>query len=178
MLFIAMVKSFVVKHMPIKKYKHIQAKSLIELMIYCMLVIIISTYGSYNYVNNKAKHTDLLKLKKLQHALYLTRSEAITQHSKVQLCPSLNMHTCSQDWTNDLIIFTEDQNNNNNLKILHHLQLKLTDLSLKFFGNPRTQTITFLPNGLTNNNGNFCINNYCLYINKAGKIYIKYTKPT
>jgi type IV fimbrial biogenesis protein FimT len=171
-----MVKSFVVKHMLIKKNKPIkytQAISLIQLMIFSSIVIIISIFGFYNYFNNTVNHKNLLKLKKLQQALYLTRSEAIKERTKVHLCPSLNLQTCSQDWTNDLIIFIENQNNNTNLKVLHHLQLNFTDPTLKFFGNQKTQIITFLPNGLTNNNGNFCISNYCLYINKAGKIYIK-----
>ena len=178
MLSIKMVKFFAVRHMQIKEIKYIkiiQAKSLITLMIYFVIVIIISTFSFSNYFTNNTKnHKNFLNLKKLQQALLLARSEAIKQRTKVQLCPSFNLHVCSQDWTNDLIIFIEDQHNHSESKILHHLQLKFTDHSLKFSGNQKTQIITFLPNGLTNNNGNFCIKNYhCLYINRAGKVYIK-----
>lgn len=160
----------------IKNHSTIKAISLIELLIYCTLIIIfsLSNYNNFTYFKQQQKIT---KLKKLQHALHLAHYEAINKRTKVQLCPSYDLLHCSQNWSNDVIIFIEE--NNNHINILHHLQLKFAESSLRFFDNQNTQIITFLPNGLTNNNGNFCINDpeqHCLYINKAGKTYI--TKNT
>ncbi len=165
--------------MPTKIDQHkYTAKSLIELLLYCMLVISISTIGFYNYINKTNDYKNFLKLKKLQQTIYLARSEAINNYAKVKLCPSHNMHTCSQDWTKYLIIFIDkSEQGSNNQQILHQIQLQFSDplLRFNFFGNQQNQIITFLPNGLTNNNGHFCINDskqHCLYLNKAGKIYI------
>lgn len=162
------MKVFVVEPMQSRKSTNISGRTLTELLVCCTLIILLLT-GFYNYFSNTNHETqkNLLKLKKLQQALYLARSEAINQHAKVGVCPSYNLKTCTENWTNDLIIFTED-------RILHHIQLKFTDPLFKFFGNQKNQIIFFLPNGLTHNNGRFCINNQenCLYINKAGKVYI------
>ena len=144
-----------------------QAKSLIELLLYCILVICSLLCGLNHYFNKPQEYNDFLKLQKLGDALNLARSEAISKNIKVSVCPSYDLLICSSRWSNDLIIF-------NDLTILHHIQLNFSDKTVQFRGNQQTQKITFFSNGLTSNNGNFCVNKgqHCLYINKAGKVYI------
>lgn len=156
----------------------IQAKSLIELIIiFFIITILITAFWFYNGFDKKISDKNFLKLKQLQYILHLARSEAIRLRTKVYLCPSNNRQTCYYNWTSGIMIFLQ---NRDTIQVLHYSSMMFMDpmLRFKFFGNQQDQKITFLPNGLTINNGHFCTDNglHCLYINQAGKIYIKTKK--
>lgn len=163
-----MASRFVVRSMLSTQYSNRYNNSLsillMELLVYIVLIIVSVILAANYYFNNPQKHKDFLALQKLGDALNLARSIAIKTNNKISICPSCDLHTCNDKWTNDLIIF-------NDLVVLHHIRLQFSVGTLKFFGKQKTNMINFLPSGLTNNNGNFCIENNCLYINKAGKIY-------
>lgn len=177
MQFIAMASRFVVWSMLSTKYNNvcnfnnfnsicgILGILLIELLVYTVVIIISLILVANYYFNTPQQHKNLLALQKLGDALHLARSAAIKNNSNVSICPSYDLRTCNEQWTNDLIIF-------NDLVILHHIKLQFSAGTLNFFGKKNTNKIIFLPSGLTNNNGHFCIENNCLYINKAGKIYL------
>ena len=144
------------------------------LIVFIILIILIGVFWSYSTCDKKTIEQNFLKLKKLQYALYLARSEAVRLRTKVYLCPSHNQKTCCHDWASNIMIWKKD---GEQLQVLHYLAPIFIDplLRFKFFGNQADQIIIFLPNGLTINNGHFCtdVNLICLYLNKAGKIYIK-----
>lgn len=152
-----------------------KAKTLIELLIIFFIVgILITAFWCYNGINKQTSNKNFLKLKQLQYALNLARSDAIKLRTKVYLCSSNDRQTCSYNWTSDIIIFVKDFDR---IRVLHYYSRMFTDpiFRFQFFGNQQQQQITFLPNGLTINNGHFCTDNglHCLYINQAGKVYIR-----
>ncbi len=174
-----MVKNFVVRNIFISIKTTIKAGSLIELLIFMIIIaILITSFWSYNHFDKKTNDQNLLRLKKLQHALYLARSEAIALQTKVYVCPTHNRAVCSYNWTSEIMIFVIDQEKKQpSIKILSCFKSMFRDpmLRFQFFGNQQEQKIIFLPNGLTINNGHFCTDNgaHCLYINQAGRVYIK-----
>ncbi|MGI9214696.1 MAG: GspH/FimT family protein, partial [Gammaproteobacteria bacterium] len=129
----------------------------------------------------------LIGLKKLQQLFELAQSESINLGTKVYLCPTIDQKTCINRWNAGIMLFinSKQEIDNLNIKVLHYQNYSMfTDplLRMKFFGgNQLTQKLTFLPNGMLINNGNFCIYNklhkfhksHCLYFNQAGKVYIK-----
>lgn len=138
------------------------------------MAILFGFFFKTKIFDNKISEQNFLKLKKLQQALYLARSEAIKLHDKVYLCPSYDQQTCCYSWTTNIMIFVIEQHK---FKVLHYLEPLFNKQMLRFhfFGNNQyQQKITFWPTGLTINNGHFCIDNnlYCLYINQSGRVYI------
>lgn len=159
-----MANHFVVTNTPlILKYNNLRSILFIELLVYIVLIIVSLISAASYYCKSPQKHKNLLALKKLGDALKLARSLAITTNSDVGICSSSDFLNCNDNWGNDLIIF-------NDLVVLHHITLQFSTGTLKFFGKQNIKKINFLPSGLTNNNGHFCIDSHCLYINKAGRI--------
>lgn len=160
---------------------------LIVISIITVLIFINNNYIDNNFSYKLQEKQQLIGLKKLQQLFELAQSESIHLGINVYLCPTIDQKTCINRWNAGIMLFinSEQAIDNLNIKVLHYQNSSIfTDplLRMKFFGgNQLNQKLTFLPNGMLINNGNFCIYNklhkfhksYCLYFNQAGKVYIK-----
>ena len=160
---------------------------LIVISIITVLIFINTKYIDNNFSYKLQEKQQLIGLKKLQKLFFLAQSESINLGIKVYLCPTSDQKTCINRWDAGIMLFTTSEKEiaNLNIKVLHYQNNSMfTDplLRMKFFGgNQLIQKLTFLPNGMLLNNGNFCIYNklhkfhksHCLYFNQAGKVYIK-----
>ena len=156
-----------------------QGLSYLEVIIVLSIIIILILWVELIWPIN---HRELLvaQLKLLQQALYLARSEAILKSKKVYLCLSDQRQQCSFNISNpSIMIFMF--NLKRQQEVLYYFRYPLGkhmfyQYNSSFFGNTKVAKITFLPNGMTINNGHFCVDqqhNYCLYLNQAGKAYLR-----
>jgi Tfp pilus assembly protein FimT len=173
--------------MPLSK-GYLLLNLLIFISIITVLIFINNKYIENNLTYTIQEKQQLIGLKKLQKLFFLAQSESINLGTKVYLCPTSDQKTCINRWNAGIMLFinSEQSIDNLNTKVLHYQNNSMFIdplLRMKFFGgNQLTQKLTFLPNGMLINNGNFCIYNklhkfnksHCLYFNQAGKVYIKH----
>lgn len=158
---------------------------LLQCLIVIILIIILISNNNYyyNYINSLQEKKQLTGLNKFQQLFLVAQYKSILLGKKVYLCPTLDTKKCVNNWNKGIMIFTlEDPNDlESQIQVLHHDNHSMFIdrlLRINFFGsNQLIQKLTFLPNGMLNNNGNFCIYNkfnksHCLYFNQAGKTYI------
>ena len=81
--------------------------SLIELMV-TLTVLAIGLAAAVPSFQGTMKRNNIDNaLKEFSSAIKFTRSEAITQNSSVSICASSNQDTCTGDWQDGWIIFTD-----------------------------------------------------------------------
>lgn len=170
------------------KYFRLKSYLLLQLLIVISLIIIL-IFVSNNYIDSNLiyklkEQREIVGLKQLQQLFRSAQSQSINLGKQVYLCPTLNGRKCINRWNAGVMIFTIEELDNFNIQVLDHNNYSMFSdplLRMHFFGgNQSIQKLTFLPNGMLVNNGNFCIysklqshKSHCLYFNQAGKVYIK-----
>lgn len=84
--------------------------TLLELLIVLVLVGVLAVWGvpSFNALGERTAVTN--EVNRLQSALSLTRSTAITHHKAITLCPANRDRTaCTGDWGSELMIVSADK---------------------------------------------------------------------
>ena len=164
-----------------------QAFTLIELLIVISIVMIVLGYAipSFSDLINRSKVD--AKVSRLAQTLQLSRSVAITNNTKVTMCPVNESLSCSSDWSTGYISFIDsngDRKFNPGEKLLfqHFSQEPKSKTRWRAFGHRRS--LQWLGTGITNHqNGTFelCYADEqklfrAIFITKTGRI--RYSKDS
>lgn len=84
--------------------------TLLELLITLLLAGIIAAWGIPNFQALGERTAQSSEVNRLQSAFSLARNTAISQRSKITLCPATeNRKACDDDWSGELIIVQGDE---------------------------------------------------------------------
>lgn len=149
---------------------------MLEIIIVIAITAIISSacivkFTAFTYAQNA-----YLTLQQLKSAINYARSEAILHKQIVTICPSYNRVTCSDNWTNGILVTSS------NAKIRYFTtftpQNTLFTLEQSGFSNI---LFKIQADGMTYTNGHFAykslnsgyIPSFNLYFNKALRVYVR-----
>lgn len=89
---------------------YLQGFTLIELLIVLILAGILATWGIPGLQSLSERTAVTSEVNRLQTALTLARSTAITQHRDITLCPATaDRSACARDWGNELMVVSADK---------------------------------------------------------------------
>lgn len=154
------------------------AFTLLELLSTLAIIAILTSIALPAYSAFIKRQTTITLLTQLNADLQFARGTAITHHTAVSLCSGSSSCRASHEWTQQLLIFA-DNNLNGSLdsgeKLLKVAELP-TSHSWKWSNFRQQPYMTYIPNGMTNSlNGTFtlCQNTQALAsltLNRAGRV--------
>lgn len=160
--------------------KKTQGFTLLELVVSFVLISIIMIYGLSSFNTYMEQTRADMRIMQLYSALAFIRNDVFSTHEAGVICPSADKQSCGGDWSGDLIVFLDD-NQNHTLdegETLLRIIQPTTGGTLTWQGFGSSKYLMFLPYGLTNQqNGTFF---YCspaeqkkiargIIVNKSGR---------
>lgn len=166
---------------PIAFNSHIKGFTLIELMISVSITSILAAIAVPNFNDFIVRMRVDNQISTLHRMLLITKNAAINSGQKAIICPLNNSNQCTDQWQNELSVFTDMNNNkifDTNEKIITKRAKINTDDKL-IYGKRRTK-ITFKPtghlSGLANGTFRYCPNSNKknargIVVARSGRIY-------
>ena len=162
-----------------------QAFTLIELLTVIAIVMIIFGYAIPSFADLIGKSKVDANVSRLAQVIQLSRSVAITNNTKVTMCPINEKLSCSSNWSNGYMSFVDSNGNRKfeageELLFQYFSQEPKSKVSWRAFGHRRS--LQWLGTGITNHqNGSFelCYADKqklyrAIFITKTGRI--RYSK--
>lgn len=161
--------------------------SLIELVVTLSIIIIILAFTIPSQTIFLTKTNQNIASQQLLHAISLAHSEAILRGVPVSLCKSKDHTTCSGNWDDGQIIFTDDNRDGIVIDKSHVLTVldPLKGATLHWRSALSRDYLQILSNGLSTENGSFW---YCtvkadnpawaIRISQTGRARLEYPDQT
>lgn len=147
--------------------------TLIELIVTVALAAIIVTIGIPSFRTAILNNSRTAQVNEFVGVLNIARSEAIKRGSRVTICRRLNDTTCANDttsiWENGWIVFVDkDQDSiiDTGEEILKVYGAIPSGFTLRT-GGTFTQSVAYLPNGVSSSNTNFGTDTFRLCDNRG-----------
>lgn len=149
-------------------HNHINGFTLLEILIGLSLLTVMFAMGASSYLSWKQHQEDAFFAEQFVSQLRFARRYALQNHCVVQVCPSVDRHHCSNNWSDPISVFYNDQL----LRVLapqHHNIVWHSSLA-------KNDRLTFVASGATNGQqGSFDISHdgqqiAIVTINQAGRI--------
>ncbi len=150
--------------------------TLVELMVVILIVAMLATMGISAFDFIRAKQYSNLAINHIASVAKTTQLLALSYRQTMSLCPSNDNKNCSSDWSQPLIIFYTDENNNTNV-VAHYSGI--VGGKLRWSGFIGKSLVQYQANGqLLASNGTFiyCPNNQdktlirAVIINRVGRM--------
>ena len=162
------------------KAGYMRAFSLLEFIIVLSVVGIVAGFAAPSF--NKIIATSQVNAlqAKLQSAIYLARSAAVSQKETIAFCPYAKSG-CSKNWSNGAMIFTDKNNNqliDNDDILLETITLYSKNFNVDWRASAGRKFLRFSPSGMAKEFGRFtlCYKNNdlslarSLVINRQGRL--------
>lgn len=132
--------------------------TLFELLITLTLILLFAAFAvpSYRFFvlhNRQTTETNLIT-----NAINFARSEAITRHVTMTLCPSTNSLNCETNWSSGWMIFVDKNNNvtaENSENILRRYEAVADNTELIWHGALGKDYLQISPQGMARQSGSF-----------------------
>ena len=143
---------------PIPKVKplakpHQQGWTLIELMSVLAIITLVSGLGMPSLSKWLQHSAEKTTYNTIHHLITFARTRAVKENKYFTLCPSNDNQHCNGDWNNTLIIFSDDNKNeqlDEDDRLFKSITLPTVTPCLEWRASAHRQYLQFKPSGATN----------------------------